>query len=113
MLIGILMINFPDSYTMEPWHGTTLAIAVASAALIFNMFLAQKLPIIEGIILIIHVFGFFAILIPLWVLAPRAPVSQVFGSIEDRGGWGNSGLSCLVGLVGPIFALIGKPTAFS
>jgi choline transport protein len=108
MLIGVLMINYPDSYIVEPWHGTVFVISMALIALIFNTFLAQKLPIIEGLILIIHVFGFFGILIPLWVLAPKRSPSQVFGSIEDRGGWGGNGLSCLVGLVGPIYALIGK-----
>jgi hypothetical protein len=75
--------------------------------LLFNTLLAQKLPLIEGIILVIHCFGFFGILIPLWVLSPRLAASEVFGSIEDRGGWGNNGLACLVGLVGPIYALIG------
>lgn len=107
MLVGILAINYPDSYVTQPWHGTLFVMAVASVAFIFNTFLAQKLPLIEGIILIVHCFGFFAILIPLWVLAPTSPPSKVFGSIEDRGGWGNNGLACLVGLVAPIYALIG------
>lgn len=106
MLVGLLAINF-DSYTYQPWHVTLLVIAVAFVAFLFNTFLAQKLPLIEGIILIVHCFGFFGILIPLWVLAPTAPPSEVFGSIVDRGGWGNNGLSCLVGLVAPLYALIG------
>lgn len=108
MMVGIVAINYPDSYTYEPYHVTLLVIAVAVVAILFNTFLAQKLPMIEGIILIVHVFGFFGILIPLWVLSPTAPPSEVFGSIEDRGGWGNNGLSCLVGLIGPIYALIGR-----
>lgn len=107
MLSGILAINYPDGYVPQGWHGTLFVMAVASVAFIFNTFLAQKLPLIEGIILIIHCFGFFAILIPLWVLAPTGPPSKVFGSIEDRGGWSNNGLACLVGLVAPIYALIG------
>lgn len=108
MLIGIIAINYPDSYEQQGWHGTLLVIAVAFVAIIFNTFLAQKLPLIEGIILILHCFGFFAILVPLWVLAPRRSASEVFSTIQDNGGWGNNGLSCLVGLVGPIYSLIGK-----
>lgn len=111
MMVGIIAINYPDSYTYQPWHVTLLVIAVAVVALFFNTFLAQKLPLIEGIILIIHCFGFFAILIPLWVLSPTTPASDVFGSIEDRGGWGNNGLACLVGLTGPMMALIGPDSA--
>jgi len=107
-MVGIVAINYPDSYVYQPYHVTLLVIAVAVVAILFNTFLAQKLPMIEGIILIVHVFGFFGILIPLWVLSPTVPPSEVFGSIEDRGGWGNNGLSCLVGLIGPIYALIGR-----
>lgn len=58
--------------------------------------------------LVLHVIGFFAILIPLWVLSPRSPVSEVFGPLQDNGGWGSSGLVYLVGLVGPIYAVLGK-----
>ncbi|KAJ5198661.1 uncharacterized protein N7498_007778 [Penicillium cinerascens] len=110
-LVGVVAINYPHTYTYEPWHVTLLVIAMAIAALIFNTFFAQKLPLIEGIILIVHCFGFFGILIPLWVLSPTVPASEVFGSIEDRGGWGNNGLSCLVGISGPIFALMGPDSA--
>ncbi|KAJ5892474.1 hypothetical protein N7504_009165 [Penicillium tannophilum] len=111
MMVGIVAINYPDSYTYQPYHVTLIVIAVAMVAILFNTFLAQKLPMIEGIILIVHVFGFFGILIPLWVLSPTVPPSEVFGSIEDRGGWGNNGLACLVGLIGPIYALIGPDSA--
>ncbi|QKX54036.1 uncharacterized protein TRUGW13939_01119 [Talaromyces rugulosus] len=111
MMIGLLSINYPDSYVHQPWHGTVFVIGNACTAFIFNTFLAQKLPIIEGVILIIHVFGFFAVLIPLWVLAPIQSPSRVFLHIEDRGGWGNDGLSCLIGLVAPIYALIGPDSA--
>ncbi|KAJ5836202.1 Amino acid/polyamine transporter I [Penicillium robsamsonii] len=93
MMVGVISINYPDTYTYEPWHVTLLVIAVALVALMFNTFLAQKLPLIEGIILIVHCFGFFGILIPLWVLSPKVPASEVFG------------------LVGPIYALIGPDSA--
>lgn len=112
MFVGLLAINYPDSYTYQAWHVTLFVIAVATAAFLFNTLLAQRLPLIEGIILIVHCFGFFGILIPLWVLAPSVPASEVFGSIKDRGGWGNDGLACLVGLTGPLYALIGFPFSF-
>lgn len=107
MIIGILIINYPDTYSPANWHGTLMVIACATIAFGFNTFLAQKLHIIEGIILIIHVFGFVAVLVPLWVLAPIRSASDVFGSIENRGGWLSNGLACLVGLVAPVYALMG------
>jgi len=35
----------------------------------------------------------------------------VFGSFEDNAGWGNVGLSCLVGQLAPIFSLLGADAA--
>ncbi len=69
---GILLLNL-DGYTAPAWHATLMIIAVATLCIIFNTFFARKLPLIEGLILIIHVFGFFAILIPLWALSERQP----------------------------------------
>ncbi|KAK2743767.1 hypothetical protein FQN57_004704 [Myotisia sp. PD_48] len=111
MLIGLIAINRPDTYEPQPWHGTLLVIAIALMAIIFNTFFAQKLPLIEGVILILHVFGFFAVLVPLWVLSARNTPKEVFGTVADRGGWGNNGLACLVGLTAPIYALIGPDSA--
>ncbi|EEP82281.1 conserved hypothetical protein [Uncinocarpus reesii 1704] len=108
MIIGIISINHPETYIPQAWHGTLLIIGIAFIAIVFNTFFAQKLPLVEGFILILHFFGFFAVLIPLWVLAPRNTPKQVFQTFEDRGGWGSSGLACLVGLIAPIYALIAE-----
>jgi choline transport protein len=109
---GLIILN-NDSYVPERWHGTLLVIAVASFSIIFNTLLARKLPLIEGIVLVLHIFGFFAIFITLWVLAPRSPASQVFGKagFQDNAGWGSIGLSCLVGQLAPVFSLLGSDAA--
>lgn len=60
-----------------------MIIAIATVAIVFNTFFAKKLPLIEGLMLVIHIFGFFAILIPLWVLSPRAPAEEVFTQFTD------------------------------
>lgn len=54
---------------------------------------------LEGIVLFIHVFGFFAIIIPLWAMAPKAPASEVFGSFSNFGGWNSIGTACFVGTI--------------
>lgn len=107
---GLIILNNPN-YVPERWHGTLLVIAVASYSIIFNTVLARRLPLIEGIVLILHLFGFFAILIVLWVLAPRSKASDVFGQFQDNAGWGSVGLSCLVGMLAPIFSLLGSDAA--
>jgi choline transport protein len=107
MLIGLLALNH-ETYVPQPFHGTLIVIAVTVVCMLFNTFLAGGLPLIEDLMLMLHVCGFFAILIPLWVLSPRSPASEVFGPLQDNGGWGSNGLVYLVGLVGPIYALLGK-----
>ena len=66
----------------------------------FNTFLAKKLPLVEGIILVVYVVGFFAIIIPLWVLAPRADAHIVFTQFTNAGGWSSVGTAVMVGLSG-------------
>ena len=104
---GLLVLNV-DGYQFERWHGTLLVIAIASFSIIFNTVAARQLPMVEGLVLILHVFGFFAIMIPLWVLAPRNSASVVFTQFSDNGGWGNIGLACLIGMLGPTFTLLGR-----
>jgi len=105
------MILSNESYVPERWHGTMLIIAVASAAIIFNTLLSRKLPLVEGIVLVLHIFGFFAVFITMWVLGPQGESKEVFGSFQDNAGWGSIGLSCLVGQLGPILSLIGADAA--
>lgn len=54
------------NYKAQPWHATLLTIATATVAVIFNSFFVRKLPLIEGLVLVLLVFGFFGVLIPLW-----------------------------------------------
>ncbi|TKA70810.1 hypothetical protein B0A55_07428 [Friedmanniomyces simplex] len=109
-LQGIILLNKND-YVAQPWHGTLMIIAVAIVAILFNTFFARKLPLIEGVILIIHVFGFFAILIPLWVLAPRNTAHAVFTEFTNADRWSSQGLACLVGIIGPMYSLLGPDSA--
>lgn len=67
-------------YVYMAWHGTLLTIAAATFTLLFNIFLVRKLPFIEGILVVIHIFGFFAVLVTLWVLSPTGDPKTVFVS---------------------------------
>jgi choline transport protein len=107
---GLLILNNPN-YVPERWHGTLLIIAVATFAIVFNTLLARKLPLVEGIVLVLHIFGFFAVFITMWVLGPRSPTSEVFGSFQDNAGWGSVGLSVLVGQLAPVLSLLGADAA--
>jgi hypothetical protein len=107
---GVIALN-DASYVAQPWHATLMIIAVAAVAILFNTFFAKKLPLIEGVILIIHVFGFFGVLIPLWALAPRKSAEAVFTEFTNDYGWPSQGVGCLVGIIGPMYSLIGPDSA--
>ncbi|PTD12956.1 putative amino-acid permease [Fusarium culmorum] len=77
---GLIILNNP-TYIPHPWHGTLLAIAVAAFTVVFNTLLARKLPLIESIVLVIHIFAFFGVLVPLWVLSQeQMPKTCLHGS---------------------------------
>ena len=84
-----------------------LTIAITVFSIIFNTFLAKKLPMVEGVILIIYVLCFFAIIIPLWVQAPRASAHDVFTRFTNAGGWSSTGTAVMVGLSGVIASMCG------
>ena len=110
-MVGLIiqgLIAFNDaSYEFHNYHGTLLAIAVIVFAIVFNTVLAQRLPLMEGLIVVLHILGFFAIIIPLWVMAPRTKPEIALLEFTNNGGWSTTGLAAMVGLNGPLSVLIG------
>ncbi|ROV92971.1 hypothetical protein VMCG_08993 [Cytospora schulzeri] len=101
---ALLVLNHP-SYVYEQWHGTLLMIAVAAFGVLFNTLLARKLPLIEGIILVVHICAFIGIIVTLWVLAPLSG-PNVFTQFSD-GGWHSLGGGSLAGITAGIAPLLG------
>ena len=85
ILQGLIVLNV-ENYVWHSYHGTLLTIAVILFAVFFNTTLATRLPLVEGIALILHIAGLFAIVIPLWVLAPRASAADVLLTFSNNGG---------------------------
>lgn len=88
---GLIVLN-NESYVYERWHGTLLTIAIVLFVCIFNTFLARYLPLVESLVLCLHIVGFVAILVPLWVLGPKGDSHEIWTTFEDLGGWGSSKL---------------------
>lgn len=101
---GLIALNVND-YVWEQWHGTLLTIAVIVSSISFNTVLAARLPLIEGIVLILHVAGIFVIIIPLWVMAPRAD-PHVLIEYSNNGGWSSTGLSAMIGLTATLSGVL-------
>lgn len=78
---------------------------------IVNVGFAKWLPKLEGFLLVWHIAGFFAVLIPLVYLGPRTDAKFVFTSTADTDSWPNYGIAFCVGLVGNTFPFVGYDTA--
>ena len=76
-----------------------MTIAIVCGAFVFNTVGAKRLPLVERLVLLVHVCGLFAVAIPLWALSPRKPASVVFTEFTNNGGWSTMGLSFWVGLM--------------
>jgi len=106
---GLFVLNYP-SYNFQRWHGTLLLYAVVLLAMLFNTYLAKHLPKVEGTVLILHIVGFFAILITLTYLAPHGNAHDVFVKYLSLGGY-SDGTAFFVGLITTVFAFIGADGA--
>lgn len=111
MILGMAALNH-DSFMPELWHGTLLFWAVFVFAVFINTLVSSALPKFEGLILILHILGFFAILIPLVVLGPHGDTKEVFGTWVNNGGWKTQGVSFMIGMMGNAFAFVGTDAAF-
>ena len=80
--------------------------AVLFLAVFINSVTSQVLAKFEGVILILHLFGFFAVLIPLVYLGPLGNAS-IFTTFINEGAWPTQALSFFVGLPAAIYSLIG------
>ncbi|PSN69698.1 amino acid transporter [Corynespora cassiicola Philippines] len=107
---GLIALNYP-AYDIQGWQSALFCIAVSIVALIWNTVLVRTLPAIEKIGLILHVCGFFAFVAVLWAMAPRTDAKIIWTDFEDNSGWGNTGLSTLIGILGPMITLIGSDSS--
>lgn len=64
MILALAQLNYP-SYAPALWQGTLVYWEVIAVAILVNTTASKILPKLESFILILHIAGFFAILIPL------------------------------------------------
>ncbi|KAL4749891.1 hypothetical protein BDW72DRAFT_177338 [Aspergillus terricola var. indicus] len=100
-----------SNYDAQPWHGTLIMWAAVVLALGVNVAGGKLLPRLETVILVIHVLGFFGILIPLTYMADHKSKHDVFLDFVNDGGFPTQGLSWFVGMTGCVFAFAGGDAA--
>ena len=110
MTQGLIVLADPN-YTFEVWHGVLLYWALIFFSVFINTVVSSLLPKFEGLILVLHILGFFAIVLPLVILGPHAEPADVFQTFVNGGNWPTNGLSFFVGLLGNVFAFFGADAA--
>ena len=85
---------------------------MAVLAVMVNTLGAKRLPMLEAAILFLHVFGFFAVLIPLWVIAPKISAEEAFTSFSNTGGWSSIGAAVVIGQLTAVGSLGGRNRCF-
>lgn len=106
LIQGLVLLKNENANISTLWQTTLLIMVFLVIACSFNIWLARTLPMAEGIFLMLHIFGFFAFLLVLWIMSDHAPAADVFTKFDDLGGWGNKGLSTLVGITTPLWCFL-------
>lgn len=107
---GLIALNV-EGYTLPGWHAALMTIGIVIICILINTVAIKKLPLLEGFMLLFFFFSFFTIIVVLWVMTERTPAKKVFTEFSDNMGWGNVGLSTLIGILSPFTTLLGSDSA--
>lgn len=110
MIQGVIILG-NEQYHAMPWQSTLICWASLSFALIINLVGGKILPRAGVVLLVMHIVGFFGVLIPLVYMAEHNTKEQVFLSFQNGGGFKTQGLSWFVGMTTCAFAFGGGDAA--
>ena len=110
ILQGIVVLGQPD-YTPQAWHTLLIMWAISLFSVLVNSTTGRALARFEGVVLIVHLVGFFCVLIPMVYLGRHNDPATVFTTFLNEGGWPTQGLSFLVGFPSGATSLIGADCA--
>lgn len=105
MIQSLITVNVP-TYEPTNWQGTLFVFAVTLVVLVVNVWGSRAMPVMQNIMLIVHIGAFLAIMIIFWVLSPHNTAEVVFTQFTNSGGWSSTGLSLMIGQISAIYTLI-------
>ncbi|KAI1414623.1 amino acid transporter [Hypoxylon sp. FL1857] len=110
LLQGIVVLARPI-YVALPWHTVLIIWAFSLFTAILNSFTNKVLAKLEGLILVLHLAGFFGVLIPMVYLAPHNTPSSVFTSFRNDGQWPSQTLAFFIAFPSLATSLLGVDCA--
>lgn len=63
MIQDMILLVSPEASIASLWKTTLIVFLFVFLTVAFNVFFAQQLPLAEGIVLAVHIFGFFAFML--------------------------------------------------
>ena len=106
LLTTSILVAYRPSYSPERYQTTLFAFASALIQVLANTVCASQLPRFQKLMMIPHGLGWIPVLIVLWTLAPHGRAKDVFTTFSSNGGWGDMGLSVMVGQITSVYFLI-------
>lgn len=97
-LIEAMVTQSHPEFSLTAWQLTFLYWAILLLCVAVNTVLSRALPVLEIMILILHVLGFFAVLIPMAYLPAHNSAAEVFTTWINGGKWNTQTLSFFIGL---------------
>ncbi|KAI9704508.1 MAG: hypothetical protein M1820_005582 [Bogoriella megaspora] len=110
LIQGMVILGQPN-YVPQPWHSVLISFAVISFAIMVNTRGGLLLPRFEALMFVLHVLGFFAVIIPMVTLSSHQTGAEVFTTFMNNGGLPSQGLSFLVGTLGMLLSFCGADGA--
>ena len=112
LIQNIVLLTHPSyAERMENWHGTMLLWAVLLLIYAINTSLPRLFVKFEGYAFVLHLLGFFAVMLPLIFLGEKTSSANVWNQFKNMGEWHTQGLSFCIGIIGTVFAFAGADAA--
>lgn len=109
VLVHILAVTYPN-YAPQGWHLSFVMWGLLLMCAVLNTLLGRLMPALEVLIGLLHIIGFFAILIPLVYLAPKTNASSVFLKSWGHYDWHSVALASFISLQSACLSFFGKLT---
>ncbi|KAF2704304.1 amino acid transporter [Pleomassaria siparia CBS 279.74] len=110
--LTLQLVKINEDFVKTGWQGTLVLWATLVLCIVINVFISGALPSIEVVILIIHILGFFGIIIPLVYLTPtHNSAKEILTTFSNNGAWNSRALAFFIGLQGNALAFVGTDSA--
>ena len=106
LILSLVSLNW-TGYVPQTWHTVLVFYAIIALAVAVTTIGARIYPKFEALSFVLHITGFFTVLIILVYLAPKNSPAEVFQNFNNGGAFKSDGESWFVGTTEVMFSFIG------